>query len=362
MSNELPIRKDLAGRTAYGAPQLNLPVQLNTNENPFPLSDLFMQDLSSAISGIAKNLNRYPDRDAISLRAELASYISSSASTAIDPGQVWAANGSNEILQQICQLFGGPDRFAVGFVPSYSVHELIAQTTCTDWKSIPRNESFEIDSSSLSKLEKNSDIVFICTPNNPTGTKTSLQLIKEVHDHIQGIVVVDEAYAEFSEDVSAITLLEQLPRLLVVRTMSKAFALAGVRIGYLVASKDVIDSISLVRLPYHLSALTQAAGLVALKHQSQLAEQVKAIIVQRERIEKGLVDLGLKVAPSSANFVLFGEFADNHEVWRKLADRGVLIRDVGIEKWLRVTAGTEAETTKFLAELSKIVPTSPKET
>jgi histidinol-phosphate aminotransferase len=187
-------------------------------------------------------------------------------------------------------------------------------------------------------------------------------LIKEVHDHIQGIVVVDEAYAEFSEDVSAITLLEQLPRLLVVRTMSKAFALAGVRIGYLVASKDVIDSISLVRLPYHLSALTQAAGLVALKHQSQLAEQVKAIIVQRERIEKGLIHLGLKVAPSSANFVLFGEFADNHEVWRKLADRGVLIRDVGIEKWLRVTAGTEAETTKFLAELSKIVPTSPKET
>ena len=347
----LPVRPDLAGGTAYGAPQLGVPVRLNTNENPYPPSPRLVRAMADAATGAAATLNRYPDRDAVALRQDLAAYLGHGLTWR----QVWAANGSNEIIQQVLQVFGGPGRAALGFEPSYAMHPLISRATGTGWVSAARDPGFALDAGRavVAVREHQPGLVFLTSPNNPTGTALPLAVIDAVCDAAQGMVVVDEAYAEFARDAgaTALGLLPRHRRLIVTRTMSKAFALAGARVGYLAADPAVVEALLLVRLPYHLSAVTQAVARAALAHAGELLAMVEAVRVQRDGLVDWLRRRGLTVADSDANFVLFGEFGEPHAVWQRLLDLGVLIREVGPRGWLRVSIGTPAEMEAFGAAL-----------
>ena len=355
MPGTLPLRPDLAGLEPYGAPQLDVPVRLNTNENPYPPPPDLVRAIAAAAARAAAGLNRYPDRDATSLRADLAGYLGHG----LTARQVWAANGSNEVLQQLLQAFGGPGRTAMGFEPSYSMHPLIARITATGWLAGPRGDDFGLDAAAAARRVREAapDVVFLTSPNNPTGTALPLEVIGAVCAAAPGMVIVDEAYAEFARDGtrSALTLLPAFPRLVVTRTMSKAFALAGARVGYLAAAPAVVEALLVVRLPYHLSALTQAAAGAALAHAGELLGTVAELRAERDATAAWLRGLGLPVAESDANFVLFGGLADRRAVWQGLLDAGVLIRETGPPGWLRVTIGTPAEMAAFRAALASVL-------
>ncbi|WP_369133261.1 histidinol-phosphate transaminase [Modestobacter sp. I12A-02662] len=358
---ELPLRPELRGRTPYGAPQLAVRYALNTNENPHPLPEALLADLQVALAEAARVLNRYPDRDATALRTDLAAYLSRTGGASVEPAQVWAANGSNEVLQQVLQAFGGAGRTALGFTPSYSMHPIISAGTGAGWVDGHRRDDFTIDpQAAVAQVRAvQPDVTFVTSPNNPTGTAVELETIAALYEACTGVLVVDEAYTEFARTgtPSALTLLPGRPRLLVSRTMSKAFGMAGLRLGYLAADPAVVDALQLVRLPYHLSALTQAAARAALAHTEQLLATVEAVKAQRDRIVAALPAMGLTSVPSDANFVLFGHFADSAAAWQALLDRDVLVRDVGLPGWLRVTAGTPEETDAFLTALGEVAPT-----
>ncbi len=359
--SELPVRDDLRGKTPYGAPQIADVIQLNVNENPYPPPPALLADLQRALGEPGLALNRYPDRDAVQLRTSLAWYLSDRTGVALSMEQLWAANGSNEVLQQVLQAFGGPGRVALGFEPSYSMHPILAAGTGTQWVGVPRAADFTLSAEAAvaAVQEHRPDVVFVTTPNNPTGTVTPLDVVAAVCEVAPGMVVVDEAYAEFASGPSATTLLAEHPRLIVSRTMSKAFALAGARVGYLAASADVVDALRLVRLPYHLSAITQVVARIALARMTELLETVEWVKRQRDRMVTEIGQLGLTVVPTDANFLLFGPFDEPALVWQALLDRGVLVRDVssgaGLAGWLRVNAGTPAETTAFLSALEEVV-------
>jgi len=339
------LREDLRHLHAYGAPQLDVPVQLNTNENPYAPSERLRTAIADAVADIAGTLNRYPDRDAAELRKDLAGYLGHG----LGVQQVWAANGSNEVIQQLLQAFGGPGRTALGFEPSYSMHPLISQVTATVWVEGSRDAGYGLSTAAEQVRRHQPDVVFITSPNNPTGTSAPLSLIEEVYDAASGLVVVDEAYAEFAREgtPSALTLLPGRPRLVVSRTMSKAFAAAGTRLGYLAADPAVVDALLLVRLPYHLSTVTQAVARAALAYRDEPLATVDALRQSRDDLVGWLRAEGLTVADSDANFVLFGVFADRDAVWQRLLDLGVLIRNTGPKGWLRVTVGTPAENEAF---------------
>jgi histidinol-phosphate aminotransferase len=328
---------------------------LNTNENSYPLPEVVVDAMAKALGAELVALNRYPDRDALALRGDLAGYLGHG----LTAGQVWAANGSNEIQQQLLQAFGGPGRAALGFTPSYSMYPLLALGTGTRWIAGRRADDFSLTAEhAVDQVARHQpDLVFLCSPNNPTGTALDLAVARAVLDAAPGMVVVDEAYAEFARSgtPTALTLLPEHPRLVVTRTMSKAFGFAGGRLGYLAADPAVVDAVQLVRLPYHLSALTQAAARAALGHADVLLRTVESIKAERDRIVTALREMGFTVADSDANFVLFRQLVDDQKaVWQALLDRGVLVRDVGVPGWLRVTAGTPAETDAFLAALREV--------
>lgn len=354
----LPLREDLRGKSPYGAPQLEVPVRLNTNENPHPPTEALVDDVAESVREAARNLHRYPDRDAVALRADLAAYLSAVTGNSVGVENVWAANGSNEILQQLLQAFGGPGRSAIGFVPSYSMHPIISDGTQTAWLVANRADDFGLDAgvAATAIKEHNPDIVFVTSPNNPSGQSVSLDDLRSLLDAMtKGIMIVDEAYGEFSSQPSAIALLEAYPtRLVVSRTMSKAFAFAGGRLGYLIAAPAVIDAMLLVRLPYHLSSVTQAAARAALRHADETLGSVATLIAERERVCAALRDMGFRVIPSDSNFVLFGEFVDAPATWRRYLDEGVLIRDVGIPGYLRTTIGLAAENDALLTASAQI--------
>ncbi|MGD6978170.1 MULTISPECIES: histidinol-phosphate transaminase [Citricoccus] len=361
----LPLRENLRGLSPYGAPQLDVAVALNTNENTHPVPDEVVAAIAESVAAAAVTLNRYPDREFTELRKRLAEYLGHGLSAA----NLWAANGSNEILQQLLQAFGGPGRTVMSFPPTYSMYPLLAAGTDTRYVAGVRGEDFSLTAASAAAqvTEHRPDVVLLCSPNNPTGTALGLDVVQAVYDAAEaygGMVVVDEAYAEFAlaGTRSALTLLPGRPRLVVSRTMSKAFALAGARLGYLAAAPEVTDALRLVRLPYHLSAVSQATANAALQHYDVLLENVEDIKAQRDRIVDGLRDLGLAPAVSDSNFVFFGGLADSHAVWQGLLERGVLVRDVGIPHHLRVTAGTEAETTAFLTALREVLAEAPATT
>jgi len=349
----LPLREDLRNLSPYGAPQLPSLAQLNTNENPYPPSLELVNAITRRVEEVAHSLNRYPDRDALELRKGLATFLNSRSHTHLTFEQIWAANGSNEIIQTLFLAFGGEN--ALGFTPSYSMHPLIAQVTGTSWINGVRNPDFTLDANLAADQirQTKAHLVFVTTPNNPTGTAIPLDDIEKLAiaaSDVHGLLVIDEAYAEFSNEPSAITLLSKHPNLIVIRTMSKAFAFAGVRVGYLAADKEVIDALQLVRLPYHLGTITQAVALVALEHSEELLANVATLVADRELMATQLKALGAQVIPSSANFLLF-TVPSSKQVWQSLLDQGVLVRDVGLSGYLRVTIGSVAENQRFIDAL-----------
>jgi histidinol-phosphate aminotransferase len=354
---DLPLRPDLVGRSPYGAPQLSVPVALNVNENTHPVPPEVADDILRRVGAALTEVNRYPDREFTALREALAGYLGHG----LGPESIWAANGSNEVIQHVLQAFGGPGRRVLGFPPTYSMHSIIAASTATEWVTGERDDDFRISpETAVAAIERTDpDLVFLCAPNNPTGTPVGLDTIAAAYEATRGIVFVDEAYGEFMPDdaPSALTLLPGRERLIVSRTMSKAFAFAGARVGYLAADPAVADALRLVRLPYHLSALTQAAALGALAHAPTMLRMVDDIRDQRDRTAAGIEALGYRVWPSWTNFLLFGGVADPKGLWRALLERGVLIRDLAIPGTLRVSAGTAAETDAFLDALAAVSAT-----
>jgi len=352
----LPIRSELSDLIPYGAPQITGVTALNTNENPFKVPAVVVEKMLKALPAVLENLNRYPDRDAVELRSKLAEYINQSTKSKFGSQNIWAANGSNEILQTLMLACGG--RGALGFIPSYSVHPLIAKATGTKWNSGDRNSDFGLDLASAQKQIANlkPSLTFITTPNNPTGTCTSISDVEELAkatSAIDGLLIVDEAYQEFSSEVSAVSLIAKYPNIVVVRTMSKAFAFAGARVGYAIADPAMIQAALVTRLPYHLSSATQALALTALASADLLLAEVDVLISERVRVAGELIKLGFSIVPSSANFLLFGGFSgDAHQTWKSLVGAGVLIRDVGLSGYLRVTIGLPGENDQFLAAIA----------
>ena len=358
---DLPLRADLRGKSPYGAPQLEVPFRLNTNENPHPPTPALVDDVTASVRAAAAELHRYPDRDATALRADLASYMTTATGVPLGVENLWAANGSNEILQQLLQAFGGPGRRAIGFVPSYSMHPIISDGTQTEWIAAARAADFSLDTdAAVAAITANRpDVVFVASPNNPSGQSIPLADLARLLDAMTGgVLIVDEAYGEFSSQPSAVALIDGHPaKLIVTRTMSKAFAFAGGRLGYLIAAPAVIEALLLVRLPYHLSVLTQAAARAALRHADDTLGSVATLIAERERVSTALSDMGFRVIGSDANFVLFGEFADAPASWQRYLDAGVLIRDVGIPGYLRATTGLAAENDALLAVSARLAGT-----
>ena len=355
--DDLPLRDELRGEQPYGAPQLDVPVRLNVNENPYAPSDAVVAQIAEAVATAAASLNRYPDRDAIALRADLAAYLTADGGTGLGVDNVWAANGSNEIMLQLLQAFGGPGRAALSFAPTYSMYPEYARDTHTTWVAGTRRDDFAIDDDDALALIQRTQpaVVLLASPNNPTGTALPLAQIDRICAAAPGMVIVDEAYAEFRRagTPSALTLLPHHPRLVVTRTMSKAFALAGGRLGYLAAAPAVVDAMRIVRLPYHLSAITQAVARAALAAADELLARVAELRIRRDETVTWLRAQGLDVADSDANFVLFGRFADRHAIWQRLLDRGVLIRETGPDGWLRVSIGTPEEMSAFRSALQE---------
>ena len=355
----LPLRETLRPLSPYGAPQVPALAALNTNENPYSPSPALQTAIADAVAKVAADLNRYPDRDATTLREKLAEYINEQSGTKFSTENIWAANGSNEIIQSIFLAFAqGP---VLGFTPSYSMHPLIAKTTGSQWIDGKRNADFSLNTSdAVAEIIKSKPtLTFITTPNNPTGGAVTIDAIQELADaakQVGGLLVVDEAYAEFSQEASAVTLITNNPHVIVIRTMSKAFAFAGARLGYLVSDVAVKDAMMIVRLPYHLSALTQAAAQVAIDHRAELLSGVSTLISARAQVVKALHDMGLTTIQSSANFVLFTGFKqDSPQLWSALLEKGVLIRDVGLSGYLRVTIGNEAENQLFISALKELI-------
>jgi len=363
--DSVPLRDDLRGEVPYGAPQIDVPVRLNVNENPYPPSAGLIADIAAAVGAAAGGLNRYPDREARQLRADLAGYLKAFESVDVDPLRVWVANGSNEVMHQLMLAFGGPGRSVLAFAPTYSMYPQYCRDTFTHYQAVDREPDFSLDPRvAIAAVRARQPVITLLTsPNNPTGTALPQDTARAVLDAAAehgGLVVVDEAYAEFRRPgtPTALELLDEYPNLVVTRTMSKAFAYAGARVGYLVAGQPIVDAVRIVRLPYHLSTVTQAVASAALSHADELLAQVEALRIERDATVDWLRVQGFSVAESDANFVLFGEFADRHAVWQGLLDRGVLIRESGPAPWLRVSVGSPAEMAAFKQALLEVAATA----
>lgn len=359
MPQEPPVREELRGVEPYGAPQIDVPVRLNTNENPFPPSEGIADAMGEAVAEAARSLNRYPDREARRLREDLAAYLRAESGVDVDADQIWPANGSNEVMLHVFSAFGGPGRLAMSFAPTYSMYEQYARDTLTAYRTVRRNPDFSLDATTAvaAIIGGGPGIVVLTSPNNPTGTALPLEVISASCAMAPGVVVVDEAYAEFRRPgtPTALCLLEAHPNLIVTRTMSKAFALAGARLGYAVARPEIVDALRVVRLPYHLSSVTQAVARTALSFSDELLGQVDTLRRERDALVAWLRAQGLVAVDSDANFILFGRFTDRRRAWQSLLDHGVLVRETGPEGWLRVSVGTPEENAAFRTALLAVV-------
>jgi histidinol-phosphate aminotransferase len=349
----LTVRSDLAGMEAYVSPQRPARYRMNTNESPYPPPTELVASVTEAFQ--RSSLNRYPDKDATALLDALAAY------TGWSRDGIWIANGSNEVFLHFFLAYGGPGRTSLTFEPTYSLHSLIPRITGTRTITLPRAEDFSIDVDAALEVigTERPEVVITCSPNNPSGNSDPVATIEALLEAAPGVVIIDEAYAEFAtSDTSFVSLLERNPRLVITRTFSKAWRLAGVRLGYMLADPSLIEGIAKVRLPYHLSSLSQELGAAAIAHAERALEPVEALRIERERITLGLGSLGLTAFPSDANFVLF-KVADADRTWTGLLDKGVLVRNYGstpgLEGCLRVTAGLPEETDAFLSALEEVL-------
>ena len=380
----LPVRPGLEGAAPYGAPELDVPVRLNVNENPYAPSGAVVDSIARAVAGAAGRLNRYPERDFPALRRALADYLAVESGVRLSPERVWAANGSNEVMLQVLQAFGGPGRACLSFTPTYSMYPEYARDTLTRYVTRARAEDFTLDIAAVREAleDVRPAVLILASPNNPTGTALPLEDVRAVLEIARGggplirnggsagpsdaVVVVDEAYGEFRRPgvPSALELLIEdgggrYPHLVVSRTMSKAFGMAGLRLGYLAASRELVDLLRVVRLPYHLSATTQAAALAALGHREELMSQVASLRSERDALVAWLRERGLTAYDSDSNFVLFGPFQDRRAIFEALLERGVLIRVVGPAGYLRVCVGTPDEMDAFRAALVDVLASRP---
>lgn len=374
----LPLRNDLIGEEPYGAPQLDVPVCLNVNENPYAPDPAVCEAIARRVFEIAPSLNRYPDREHIELRQAFARYLKRESGVDLAVEQLWGANGSNEIMLQLFQAFGGPGRTVLGADPTYSMYPEYARDTFTGWALAHRNADFTLNVDRLIEQihEIKPSMVLLTSPNNPTGTPLPFEDIERVlavcesaevagaaSSDVHPIVVIDEAYIEFRDPgvPSAVELIASHDNLAVSRTMSKAFAFAGARVGYLAASQGIIDCVRIVRMPYHLSAVTQATALAAFEHTDEQLAQVAHLRETRNATAAWLRTLTyhgkpLEVAESQSNFLLFGgAFANREQIFEELLKRGVLIRVVGPEGWLRFCMGTDEEMARFREALIEVL-------
>ena len=353
---QLPgVRADLEALVGYHSAQVDVEVRLNTNESPLPPPDGWLEALAAAVQGI--EFNRYPDRAAIGLRQALAD----SHGVGID--EVFCANGSNEVLQCLLLAYGGPERCAALFEPTYTLHRHIARITGTAVATGPRRDDFTLDLDAVADTVAGADpvVTFLCSPNNPSGRADSLDQIATVAALVPGLLVVDEAYGQFAPS-TALELRRRDPagmrHVVVVRTFSKTWSMAGTRLGYLVADPEVVAACELVALPYHLDAAKQAAGRLALDYVEEMERRVATIAEERGRIAAAFADLPVETWPSDANFVLFRPLAKPaSEVWSELVAASVLVRDCstwpGLTGCLRVTVGLPEENDRFLAALTE---------
>lgn len=356
-------RREVALRPGYHSPQVEVEVRLNTNESPEPPPEAFVEALADELRSIA--WHRYPDREATALREALGAYHS------VEPAQVFCANGSNEVIQCLLLAYGGPGRAAMLFEPTYALHSHIAHLTGTPLTVGRRDDSFGVDLAEVARAvtvatrshgRASPAVTFLCSPNNPTGGVETTDSVRAVLALVPGMLAVDEAYGQFAPS-SALELLETEPRLVVVRTFSKTWAMAGLRLGYAIADPTVVASLSNVALPYHLDTLKQVAGRLALRFSDEMKLRVATTIEERGRVTEALSGLPVEVWPSNANFILFRVSPRSaSQVWKGLLDHSVLVRDVsdwtGLHGCLRVTIGTRSEDDRFLSVLAEVLSTS----
>lgn len=346
----ISVRDDLRALEGYHSPQVEAAVRLNTNESPEPPPDAFRDAVAAELSRL--DWHRYPDRGATVLREAIA------ALHDVDPAQVFAANGSNEVIQTLLLAYAGPGRTVATFAPTYQMHAQIARVTGATVVEGERAADFTLDEAEVDRVmaEHAPHVVFLTSPNNPTGLVEPLERLQRLLAVAPGLVVVDEAYAQFGEWTALDLLEDQLP-MVVTRTFSKTWSMAGARLGYLVGPASIVAELEKVVLPYHLDSVKQIAGRVALRFTDDMDTRVKQIVAERERVEAALDQLPVDVVPSGANFVLFRpRERPGHEVWQGLVERGVLIRDCSswprLRDCLRVTIGTHDENTAFLSALA----------
>lgn len=356
MSAALPKPVDNLGELqGYHSPQVDVEVRLNTNESPYAPPSEFIGDVVAEVERLA--FHRYPDRSALELRGALAQL------HGVSPDQVFAANGSNEVLQTLFLTYGGPGRACGVFEPTYAMHRQIAHLTSTAVAAGERGEDFRLDLTEVKRVlgESSPSLTFVCSPNNPTGGAESRAVVDEVLDLAPGLVVVDEAYGQFSSWTALDLVADDRP-LVVTRTYSKTWSMAGSRLGYLVGPAEVVAELEQRVLPYHLDTLKQRAGLVALRYSDEMEGRIESLVAERRRIATGLAELAVETWPSDANFLLFrplGRSAD--AVWQGLVDRSVLVRNCTtwghprLENCLRVTVGTPVENDRFLSALAEVL-------
>ncbi|MFC4049855.1 histidinol-phosphate transaminase [Actinomadura syzygii] len=351
-----PVRDDLRTTRPYVTVPFSSPIRplahLNNNESPHPPSGRHLAALRAAAARALATANRYPDTGLLALRTALAEY----TGHGVRADMVWPGNGSNETLLHLLQVYGGPGRTALGFGPTYSMHRQIAAITGTRWAQADRGPDFGVSPAAAGAAidRHRPDVVFLCAPNNPTGTPLDPATLDVVLGAEPGLVVLDEAYVEFSAAGSRADLLARHQGLVIARTMSKAFGIAGIRVGFLVASPDLLAPLRVVALPYHLSTLTVSVALAALEHAGESLAHVPGILAERERLRGALADAGHAVAPSDTNFLFFDTNTDSAAVAAELAGRGVLVRDLGHAGWLRVSVGSPEENDVFLKVLTEI--------
>lgn len=348
------VRPEIAAMPGYHSPQVEVPVRLNTNESPFPPPSSFVDEFSRAVRNLS--WNRYPDRTATNLRDALGRH------HGVSPECLFVANGSNEVLQTLLLAFGGSGRRVVVFEPGYQMHVQISRILGSEVVVIERNADFTLnaDDVRLKLVEADPHVVFLSSPNNPTGQCDSQDLLDVILDATSALLVVDEAYAEFAT-WSAIDRAVSSDRIVVSRTFSKTWSLAALRLGYLIGSPAVIEHLWMAVLPYHLDAAKQLAGEIALKYTDEMNERVSRIVGERDRVQQALVEMGVSVSPSSANFILFSAGSPANVIWQRLLDQGVLVRNCSswprLEGWLRLTIGTEDENNAFLRGLQTALET-----
>ena len=354
----MPVRDDLRALEGYHAPQVDVRVRLNTNESPVEPPAAWRDAFAAEMSRV--QWHRYPDRAAHDLRAEIA------AQHGVEPAQVFAANGSNEVLQTILLTFAGPGRTVCTFEPTYQLHAHIARLTGATVCETDRASDFTLDlSSALAAIERERpSVTFLCSPNNPTGLVEPASNVRAVLEAVTalptpGLLVVDEAYAQFA-DWSALDLLDEETPVVVSRTFSKTWSMAGTRLGYVVGPAWFVGELDKVILPYHLDAAKQIAGRLALRFVGEMEQRVQQIVSERERIQRAFDTLPVDHFPSGANFVLFRpRTLTGKQVWQGLLDRSVLIRDCSswprLDDCLRVTIGTPDENDAFLTALQEVL-------